>query len=143
MVVRGRRSSASPRRHRRAFPAVASPECPAHRYRPAHGCRREPRAAAGSETAAIPAGGRPMLFRHRRPPPRRAAITGASSGIGSAFARALAGEADLLLTGRDATALEELAAELRAAAGEVRVVTADLAVPAERAELIAAAEAFE
>jgi uncharacterized protein len=84
-----------------------------------------------------------MLFRHRRPPPRRAVITGASSGIGSAFARELAGEADLLLTGRDATTLEELAAELRAAAGEVRVVTADLAVPAERAELIAAAEAFE
>jgi short-subunit dehydrogenase len=92
-----------------------------------------------------------MLFRHRRPPPRRAVVTGASSGIGRAFARELAGDADLLLTGRDAPALEELAAELRAAAAaagegrerEVRVVTADLAVPAERAELIAAATAFE
>ena len=91
-----------------------------------------------------------MLFRHRRPPPRRAVITGASSGIGGAFARELAPDADLLLTGRDAPALEALAAELRAAAAagegrerEVRVVTADLAVPAERAELIAAAAAFE
>ena len=86
-----------------------------------------------------------MLLRHRRPPPRRAVITGASSGIGSAFARELAADADLLLTGRDAAALEELAAELRAAAGEgreIRVVTADLAAPAERAELIAAALAF-
>jgi short-subunit dehydrogenase len=90
-----------------------------------------------------------MLFRHRRPPPRRAVITGASSGIGGAFARELAPDADLLLTGRDAPALEALAAELRAAAAagegrerEVRVVTADLAVPAERAELVAAAAAF-
>ena len=91
-----------------------------------------------------------MLFRPRRPPPRRAVVTGASSGIGRAFARELAPDADLLLTGRDAPALEELAAELRAAAAaagegrerEVRVVTADLAVPAERAELIAAAATF-
>lgn len=86
-----------------------------------------------------------MLFRSpRRPPPRRAVITGASSGIGAAFARELAADADLLLTGRDAPALEELAAELRAPEGgrEVRVVTADLARPAGRAELIAAAEAF-
>ena len=33
-----------------------------------------------------------MLFRHRRPP-RRAVITGASSGIGRAFARELAAQA--------------------------------------------------
>src|SRR5687767_5405242 len=83
-----------------------------------------------------------MLFRSQRPPPRRAVVTGASSGIGSAFARVLT-EADLLLTGRDAVALEELAGELRAEGGrEVRVVTADLADPRERAQLVAAASDF-
>ena len=83
-----------------------------------------------------------MLFRHSPPSSRRrAVITGASSGIGSAFARALA-EADLLLSGRDAVALEALAAELRREGREVRVVTADLTQEAERAELIAAADEF-
>jgi uncharacterized protein len=88
-----------------------------------------------------------MLFRSQRPPPRRAVVTGASSGIGRAFAHALT-DADLLLTGRDAIALEELAGELRAAPSdarggrEVKVVTADLAEPSERGELIAAAAEF-
>jgi hypothetical protein len=82
-----------------------------------------------------------MPFRSQRPPPRRAVVTGASSGIGAAFARALEG-ADLLLTGRDAVALEGLAGELRGDGREVRVVTADLAKPAELGELIAAAAEF-
>ena len=83
------------------------------------------------------------MFRSARKPPARAVITGASSGIGAAFARALPG-ADLLLTGRDAHALEQLAAELRRDGGgrKVEVVTADLTSATERAELIAAAHAF-
>jgi short-subunit dehydrogenase len=83
-----------------------------------------------------------MLFRSSSPTFHRAVITGASSGIGTAFARALP-RAALLLTGRDAVALETLAAELRGEGGrEVRVITADLTKASERAELIAAAEEF-
>ncbi|MEK0083840.1 SDR family NAD(P)-dependent oxidoreductase [Benzoatithermus flavus] len=84
-----------------------------------------------------------MSFRSSSPSFRRAVITGASSGIGAAFARALPSRTALLLTGRDAAALEELAGELRGAGGrEVRVVTADLTEASGRAELIAAASAF-
>lgn len=85
-----------------------------------------------------------MFFRHHRPPARRAVITGASSGIGRAFARELDASTALLLTARDAQALEELAAELRGTNPdrEVKVVTADLTQASERGDLIAAAESF-
>ncbi len=44
---------------------------------------------------------------------RAALITGASSGIGEAFARALSASTSLLLTGRDEQALQRLSEDLR------------------------------
>jgi hypothetical protein len=58
-------------------------------------------------------------------PPTCALITGASSGIGAAFARRLAPSAELVLVGRDETKLEELRRELPRAS--VQLVAADLA----------------
>jgi short-subunit dehydrogenase len=70
------------------------------------------------------------------------AITGASSGIGAAFARKLAAEHDLILIARRKDRLEELAAELSSKfQSHVETLEADLAVEsdiAKAAERIAA-----
>ena len=57
-------------------------------------------------------------------------VTGASSGIGLAYARALAGRGyELILTGRRRERLEGLAEELRGTGARAEVVVADLGIP--------------
>jgi len=73
---------------------------------------------------------------------QRALVTGATSGIGTAFAEALPQETGLLLTGRDTAALDRLAAKLGTAGRIVETVSADLSVTADVDGLIARAEAF-
>jgi hypothetical protein len=68
---------------------------------------------------------------------RCALITGASSGIGEAFARALPRSTSLLLTGRDRAKLSDLARELAAVERGVRSIAADLATADGRQALIA------
>src|SRR3954468_7445392 len=74
---------------------------------------------------------------------RSALITGASSGIGEAFARGLPRATALLLAGRDRDLLTKLAHELASPGRMVRIVTADLSDDSERGSVIAAAESAE
>jgi short-subunit dehydrogenase len=71
---------------------------------------------------------------------RCALITGASSGIGEAFARALPKSTSLLLTGRDRAKLAHLASELANAERTVRGIAADLATMEGRQAVIGFAE---
>jgi short-subunit dehydrogenase len=71
---------------------------------------------------------------------RCALITGASSGIGEAFARALPKSTALLLTGRDRARLAHLATELATADRSVRSIAADLATAEGRQALIGFAD---
>lgn len=73
---------------------------------------------------------------------RFALVTGASSGIGAAFARALPPQTSLLLTGRDESRLADLAAALGRERRSVETVAADLGDEAGRAAVIAAARAL-
>ncbi len=68
-----------------------------------------------------------------------ALITGATSGIGEAFARELPGGTSLLLAGRDATRLSALAGELAKTGRRIETLAADLAEEAGRQALIARA----
>ena len=71
--------------------------------------------------------------------PRRVLITGASGGIGRAFARQLAREHDLLLTGRDDGALGRIADELAGAGRRIDTLAADLGTHEGTEAVIAAA----
>ena len=74
---------------------------------------------------------------------KRALITGATSGIGEAFAAELAGRADLLLTGRNDDKLASIKARLGAPDHTVETVNADLGTFDGIEAVVAAAEAFE
>ena len=71
---------------------------------------------------------------------RFALITGATSGIGEALARALPAKTGLLLTGRDGERLAALEAELGSGDRQVETLVANLAEDPGRDAVIAAAE---
>jgi uncharacterized protein len=77
-----------------------------------------------------------LMFRARTPPYRMALVTGASSGIGAAFAEALPVSTGLLLVGRDEGRLEGVSARLGRAGRTVATLTADLGTDQGREKVI-------
>jgi len=73
---------------------------------------------------------------------RHATITGASSGIGRAFALELPAATNLLLIGRDAGRLEKVAAETARPGRVVETMVLDLTLDADRDRLVARGEEF-
>jgi short-subunit dehydrogenase len=71
-----------------------------------------------------------------------AAITGATSGIGAAFAQVLPPETGLLLTGRDGARLDEAKARLARPGRRIETMAADLASEDGRRRVIEAAAAL-
>ncbi len=77
-----------------------------------------------------------------RTPASAALVTGATSGIGEAFARALPRSTALLLTGQNVAALDRLAEELSVGDRRVETLAANLATDQGLDAVCAAAEAF-
>lgn len=73
---------------------------------------------------------------------RRALITGATSGIGRAFAEVLPPTTDLLLVGRNPAALAEVERKLARPGRTIETVEADLADEASVATVVARGDAF-
>jgi short-subunit dehydrogenase len=73
---------------------------------------------------------------------RRALITGATSGIGAAFACKLPAATALLLTGRNGERLAEMRAKLERPGCEIDCIQADLTQVEDRDKLIARAQEF-
>jgi hypothetical protein len=71
-----------------------------------------------------------------------AVVTGASSGIGAAFARALPPSTGMLLAGRDGARLAATAASVGAPGRAVATLVGDLTLPADVAALAARADAL-
>jgi short-subunit dehydrogenase len=76
------------------------------------------------------------MFRNRTPSYGMALVTGASSGIGAAFAGALPTSTGLLLVGRDKARLEEMSARLASAGRTIATVPADLGTDEGREKVI-------
>jgi short-subunit dehydrogenase len=76
------------------------------------------------------------MFRCRTPSYRMALVTGATSGIGAAFAESLPASTGLLLVGRDQARLEEVSARLATAGRTIATLPADLGTDQGRGKVI-------